>query len=125
MGLAATIIREARSRARLSLREVARRAGTSHATVRRYERGEVDPRMATLERIVAACGYEMRVVLDEPDTSQIRRTRDGGDVPRRPGALRGSGGPPPGAGPLMSAAFDPLRSLRAFADLRRGPQPER
>jgi transcriptional regulator with XRE-family HTH domain len=61
------IIREARSRAGLGLRELARRAGTSHATLARYERGEVDPTTGTLERIVAACGYEMRVLLDSPD----------------------------------------------------------
>ncbi len=65
--LAQWIIREARSRAGLGLRELARRAGTSHATLARYERGEVDPTMGTLERIVAACGFELRVLLAPPD----------------------------------------------------------
>lgn len=67
MGLAQWIVREARSRAGLGLREVARRAGTSHGTLRRYERGEVEPTVATVERIVAACGYELRVLLEPAD----------------------------------------------------------
>lgn len=67
MSLAGEVIREARSRAGISLRELARRAETSPATVTRYERGLINPSMATVERLVAACGLEMRVVLDEPD----------------------------------------------------------
>lgn len=65
--MAAWIVREARSRSGLGLRELARRAGTSHATLARYERGDVDPRVGTVERIVAACGLEMRVLLAEAD----------------------------------------------------------
>lgn len=72
---AATIIREARSRAGLGLRELARRAGTSHATLARYESGDVDPRVGTLIRIVAACGYELRIGLEPPDTSDRRLER--------------------------------------------------
>ena len=67
MGFAATLIAEARSRAGLGLRELARRAGTSHATLLRYERGEIDPRSETLLRIIHACGYEPRVLLEPPD----------------------------------------------------------
>lgn len=73
--LGGLIIAEARSRAGLGLRELARLAGTSHATLRRYETGEVDPRVGTVERIVAACGYELRVQLSPPDTSQVRLER--------------------------------------------------
>lgn len=73
--LAATLIREARSRAGLGLRELARLSGTSHGTLSRYERGEVSPRVETLERIVAACGYEMRVRLAPPDRSHERLER--------------------------------------------------
>lgn len=67
MGWAAEVITEARSRAGLGLRELARLAGTSHATLHRYERGDVDPTGATLERIVAACGYDLRVTLVPTD----------------------------------------------------------
>lgn len=73
--MGALIIAEARSRAGLGLRELARLAGTSHATLARYESGEVDPRMGTVERIVAACGFELRILLDAPDTSQVRLER--------------------------------------------------
>ena len=67
MSLAQWILREARDRAGLGLREAARLAGTSHGTLRRYERGEVDPTFGTLERIVGACGYELRILLAPPD----------------------------------------------------------
>lgn len=41
--------------AQLSQRELARRAGTSSATLNRYERGVVDPTTLTLNRILRAC----------------------------------------------------------------------
>jgi len=68
---AAAIIREARSRAGLSVRELARRSGTSHATLSRYEHGKVQPSLATIERIVRACHLELRVQLEAPDTSDV------------------------------------------------------
>jgi transcriptional regulator with XRE-family HTH domain len=69
MTTAADIIRVARLRAGLSIRELARRAGTSHATLSRYEHGTVQPSFTTVERIVGACGLELRVHLDAPDTT--------------------------------------------------------
>lgn len=72
---AAAIIRTARLRAGLSGRELARRAGTSHATLSRYEHGTVQPSFATVERIVRACALELRVHLDEPDTSDAELAR--------------------------------------------------
>lgn len=69
MTTAAAIIRAARLRAGVSIRELARRAGTSHATLSRYEHGMVQPSFATVERIVGACGLELRVHLDAPDTT--------------------------------------------------------
>lgn len=53
----AEALRGARERAGLSLRELARRAGTSHATLLAYEKGRKSPGNATFERILAACGY--------------------------------------------------------------------
>lgn len=64
---AANIILNARTEAGLSQRELARRAGTSQSTLNRYERGRVEPSFATVERIVAACGFELRVIFAEPD----------------------------------------------------------
>jgi transcriptional regulator with XRE-family HTH domain len=52
---APTLIRTHRLAARLSQRELARRAGTSAATLHRYEAGQVDPTTGTLNRILRAC----------------------------------------------------------------------
>ena len=54
---AATDLRRARLGAGLSLRDLARRAGTSHATLAAYESGRKVPSVATFDRIVRAAGY--------------------------------------------------------------------
>ena len=59
----ATLIRRARRKAGLSQRELAERAGTSHATLAAYETGAKVPRVDTLDRILRAAGYEPEVVL--------------------------------------------------------------
>ncbi|HZS15640.1 MAG TPA: helix-turn-helix transcriptional regulator [Candidatus Dormibacteraeota bacterium] len=51
---APSLIRRHRLAARLSQRELARRAGTSAATLNRYESGRVDPTVSTLNRILHA-----------------------------------------------------------------------
>jgi transcriptional regulator with XRE-family HTH domain len=53
---AAGAIRLARIRARLSKRELARRAHTSPAAIVQYESGERAPTYPTLERIIGATG---------------------------------------------------------------------
>ena len=60
---AAVLIRTARLRAGRSLRQLADVAGTSHSTIATYERGAKVPTVATLGRLVRACGYEARVTL--------------------------------------------------------------
>jgi transcriptional regulator with XRE-family HTH domain len=60
---AATTIRTARRRAGLSLRALARRAGTSHATVAAYEAGRKVPSVDTMQRIVRAAGLSVEVEL--------------------------------------------------------------
>lgn len=54
---AAAKLRSARRRAGLTLRELARRAGTSHATLAAYEGGRKTPSVATFDRIVRAAGF--------------------------------------------------------------------
>ena len=54
---AAAVIRTARAGAGLSLRGLAGRAGTSHATLSAYEAGRVHPSIDTVGRIVGAAGY--------------------------------------------------------------------
>ena len=50
-------LRTARLEAGGSLREVAARAGTSHATLLAYEQGRKAPSVATFLRILDACGF--------------------------------------------------------------------
>jgi transcriptional regulator with XRE-family HTH domain len=57
------LLREARSRAGLTQRELARRAGTSQSVVARIEQGRTDPGTATLARLLAAAGFELRTEL--------------------------------------------------------------
>lgn len=55
----AMLLREARSRAGLSQRELARRAGTAQSVVARIEGGHTDPSAATLLGLLAAAGFEL------------------------------------------------------------------
>ena len=47
----------------MSLRALAARAGTSHATLSAYENGRVDPTTAVLSRIVEAAGCSLETAL--------------------------------------------------------------
>lgn len=71
---AARTLRRARQRAGISLRELARRAGTSHATLIAYESGRKAPSVATFQRILEACGFSVDFQL-----SRRIRHRDGLD----------------------------------------------
>jgi transcriptional regulator with XRE-family HTH domain len=69
------LVREARARAGLTQAELAARAGTSQAAVARYERADVLPSLETLDRLVRACGLELRfqLVMHEVDDQLERR----------------------------------------------------
>jgi transcriptional regulator with XRE-family HTH domain len=54
---AAVELRRARLRAGLTLRALARRAGTSHATLAAYESGRKVPSVDTFDRVVRAAGF--------------------------------------------------------------------
>ena len=60
----AGILRHARREAGLSLREVAARAGTSHATIIAYEKGAKVPGAATFLRLLEACGFAVDIRLE-------------------------------------------------------------
>jgi len=64
---APTILRSARREARLTLRELADRAGTSHATLSAYEHAAKTPTVDTFARVLRAAGY----VLDGTLTRRI------------------------------------------------------
>lgn len=58
---AGNLIKLARNDAGLSQRELARRAGTSQATLSAYEAGRKSPSLDTLARIVRAAGQDLRI----------------------------------------------------------------
>jgi transcriptional regulator with XRE-family HTH domain len=60
---AGQVLRAARKRAGLSLRELATRADTSHATLSAYEAGRKIPSVTTLERILRAAGFALDLTL--------------------------------------------------------------
>lgn len=62
MSTAADLIREARSRARISQSELARRSGVSRTTVNAYERGRREPSVDALARLLDAAGLRLAAV---------------------------------------------------------------
>jgi uncharacterized protein len=62
----ATTLRRARERAGLSQAALARRAGTSQATISAYEGGHKTPSVATLERLLAATGSRLTIEARPP-----------------------------------------------------------
>ena len=58
-----SFIADARRRAGLSQRELARRARTSQPAVARLESGQVSPSLVTLQRLAAAAGFDVRLEL--------------------------------------------------------------
>lgn len=56
------LIRDARAAAGLTQTELARRGGTSQATLSAYESSEKVPSAATLERVLAAAGRRLTTV---------------------------------------------------------------
>lgn len=61
------ILREARLRAGLTQAALARRAGVPQSTIGRIESGARVPSTASLERLIRAAGFELRVGLGEID----------------------------------------------------------
>jgi transcriptional regulator with XRE-family HTH domain len=62
----ATVLREARHRARLSQSALAERAGTSQATISAYETGAKEPSVSTLTRLLAATGHSLELTARQP-----------------------------------------------------------
>ena len=57
MSMAGRMVRNARQRAKLTQRELSAKAGIPQETIARIERGRVDPRVTTLDRLLEASGY--------------------------------------------------------------------
>lgn len=61
--ISALILREAREQGDLTQRSLAERAGTHQAVVGRIEAGASSPSLDTLERLVAAAGFDLEIEL--------------------------------------------------------------
>lgn len=68
------LLREARLATGFSLRELAKRTGTSHSTISAYEHGRKCPSIPVLRKILNECGMEPKLYCSR----RIRR-RDGLD----------------------------------------------
>lgn len=66
------ILREARARARLSQRALAQRAGIAQSEIARIEAGRQEPAYRTLERLVRAAGFDLKVDLVPHDDHDER-----------------------------------------------------
>ena len=78
---AARTLRRARLDAGLSLRGLAGRAGTSHATLAAYEAGRAVPRVDTLSRILRAAGYATDIeVTRRADATDDERSAKGREL---------------------------------------------
>ncbi|MDZ7685774.1 MAG: helix-turn-helix transcriptional regulator [Gammaproteobacteria bacterium] len=66
------VLRRAREGAGVSVRELARRAGTSHPTILAYETGKKMPSIAVFLRLLEACGFAVDL-----DMEKRIRERDG------------------------------------------------
>lgn len=77
--LASVLLRTARSRAALTQRGLARRAGTAQSVVARIEAGETSPTWATIERLLGGAGFGLaaelvpRPVLDRQMLEDVPR----------------------------------------------------
>lgn len=61
-----TLLREARTKARLSQPELARRAGVAQSVISAYESGKREPSLSTLMRLVAATGGWLVIGVEVP-----------------------------------------------------------
>ena len=72
METAAVALREARRAAGLSQRAAAAAAGVRQPMIARIETGREQPGVATLARLIGACGFDLRLELDErPDPGDL------------------------------------------------------
>jgi transcriptional regulator with XRE-family HTH domain len=78
---AARTLHRARVDAGLSLRALAERAGTSHATLVAYEAGRAVPKVDTLNRILRAAGFATNIEVERrADATNAERTAKGAEL---------------------------------------------
>ena len=78
-GSIAELLLQSRTKAGLSQRELATRAGTAQSVVARIEAGQTSPTVGTLERLLTAAGFELRTgatlrpVVDDDVREEVAR----------------------------------------------------
>lgn len=66
------LIRDARRRSALTQAELARRAGTRQSAVSAYETGKREPSISTLQRLLAAAGFDLQLQITESSVASKR-----------------------------------------------------
>ena len=72
---AASLLQEARTRAGLTQRELAKRAQTAQSAVARIERGQSDSSWETITRLIAAAGFSLHselILSSTPDSHMLQ-----------------------------------------------------
>lgn len=67
--LSADLLREARLRANLTQRELARRSSRPQSSIARWERGAMQPSLETLRELLRTCGFDLWYRLAAADDS--------------------------------------------------------
>lgn len=62
--IAAGLLRLARHKASLTQRQLAELAGVTQQAISAYETGRMEPTIPTLQRLLVAAGFEMRITLE-------------------------------------------------------------
>lgn len=62
MSMAGRMVRYARRRSGLTQRQLAAKSGIPQESIARIERGRVDPRLGTLDRLLEACDYGLEAL---------------------------------------------------------------
>jgi transcriptional regulator with XRE-family HTH domain len=70
---AADLIREARLRAGLTQDDLSRRSGVQRSVIARWEQGAVQPGFDNMLDVIAACGFDLPLMLVRRDTALDER----------------------------------------------------
>ena len=81
----ASILRDARHRCGLTQAQLARRSATTQSYIGRIERGEVDPSLVTLQRLIHAMGYQLTADLQPVPHGNAATADLRADFERTPG----------------------------------------
>jgi transcriptional regulator with XRE-family HTH domain len=75
------LVREARKRAGLTQRALAEKAGTTQSAIARLESGRTRPAFDDVLRLVRLCGFDLDIMLVEPDESDLHQATVLGALP--------------------------------------------